>query len=43
MRKYNRYKTDVDINPLLQQLISSRRNVINNPPATPITQPQNAN
>lgn len=26
---YNRYKTDVDVNPLLQQLIANRRNQIN--------------
>lgn len=26
---YNKYKTDVDVNPLLQQLISNRRAVIN--------------
>ncbi|RPD45167.1 AAA family ATPase [Paracnuella aquatica] len=26
---YNRYKTDVDANPLLQQLIANRRNTIN--------------
>jgi hypothetical protein len=26
---YNRYKTDVDVNPLLQQLIAHRRNMIN--------------
>ncbi len=26
---YNRYKADVDVNPLLQQLIAHRRNVIN--------------
>jgi hypothetical protein len=26
---YNRYKTDVDVNPMLQQLISNRRNQIN--------------
>lgn len=26
---YYRYKTDVDVNPLLQQLISNRRNMIN--------------
>jgi hypothetical protein len=26
---YNKYKTDVDVNPLLQQLISNRRNQIN--------------
>ena len=26
---YNRYKSDVDVNPLLQQLISNRRNQIN--------------
>lgn len=35
---YNKYKTDVDINPLLQKLISDRRNVINNKP-----QPQTVN
>lgn len=43
---YNRYKTDVDINPLLQQLISNRRNVINKPPAaatTTTTHPQTQN
>ena len=26
---YNRFKTDVDVNPLLQQLIANRRNTIN--------------
>jgi hypothetical protein len=26
---YNRHKTDVDVNPVLQQLISNRRNQIN--------------
>lgn len=36
---YYRYKTDVDVNPLLQQLISNRRNVINNP--QPLTENQN--
>ena len=29
---YNRYKTDVDVNPVLQQLISNRRNQINGKP-----------